>query len=419
MQIAVVGAGMVGVSCALALQRRGLPVTLIDRSPPGSETSHGNAGVLAPSSLIPFNNPSLWRQLPTLLRGRNPGFRYNLRYLARELGWAWQFLNHARARPFAQTVAALDTLITHSRGLHHAWLAQAGIGHRLRDRGWIFLYRSEAAWQASAWARALYARHGVAFENLDPAGLHELEPALQSVFAKGVWFAGAGSVDDPGEVVRAYARLFVDRGGVFQQARVSGLERAVAGGWCVQGVSGTLACADQVVLALGPFGKAFLAQQTGLHLPMAFERGSHMHYAPGPVPLSRPVYDTGGGYVLSPMARGWRLTTGVELNDHESPPSAALRGQLTQAEAKAREALAMGPRLDVQAWQGSRPTLPDSRPMIGPCPGQTGLWLALGHQHIGFSTGPASGELLASLMTGELPFMDARPFAPDRFAGMC
>jgi D-amino-acid dehydrogenase len=403
---------MVGVSCALALQRRGIDVTLVDRLPPGSETSHGNAGMLAPSSLIPFNNPSLWGQLPGLLRGRNPGFRYHSAYLARQLGWGWRFLSNARPAPFQQTLHALHALIGHSRQMHHAWLSEAGIRWRLRDTGWIFLYRSRAAWQAGAWARELYAQHGVAFENLDPEVLRQMEPALRPVFAKGVWFPGADSVDDPAEVVRAYARLFVDRGGRLLQADVRDLQREHGGRWRLLGAQGGLCTADQVVLALGPFGKSFLEQRGYMRVPMAFERGYHMHYAPGAIPLQRPVYDTAGGYVLSPMARGWRLTTGVELNSLDAPAQMA---QLTVSEDKARQALDMGVRLDAQAWQGSRPTLPDSRPMLGACPGQPGLWLALGHQHIGFSTGPASADMLASLMTAETPFMDPAPFSPTRF----
>lgn len=412
MRVAVVGAGMVGVSCALALQQKGLSVTLIDRSPPGSETSHGNAGVLTPSSLIPFNNPTLWRQLPGLLRGKNPGFRYNLPYLVRQLGWAARFLAHARPPEFEKTVAALDALIGLSRGVHLDWLQQAGIRHRLRDDGWLFLYRSEAAWQSGAWARDVYRRFGVAFETLDLAGLRALEPALNPVFDKGVWFPDAGSVDDPAEVVRAYARLFAERGGVWLQSEVKGLQPGPAGGWAVQGASGILCEGDQVVLALGPFSQAFLAQQGWMKLPMAFERGTHMHYAPGPVALRRPIYDTAGGYVLSPMARGWRLTTGVELNAQFAPTRTA---QLTQAEIRAREALVMGASLDTQVWQGSRPTLPDSRPMVGACPGRPGVWLALGHQHIGFSTGPGTGALLADLMLGHAPALDPEPFRPDRF----
>ncbi|MEY3613465.1 MAG: D-amino acid dehydrogenase small subunit [Pseudomonadota bacterium] len=413
MRVTVVGAGMVGVSCALALQQRGLSVTLIDRLPPGSETSHGNAGVLTPSSLIPFNNPALWQQLPALLRGKNPGFRYNLPYLLRQWNWVARFLAHARPQPFERTLTALHALIGHSRGIHLAWLQQAGIRHRLRDNGWIFLYRSETAWQSGAWARDLYTRFGIAFETLDQTGLQAMEPALQPVFSKGVWFPGAGSVDDPAEVVRAYARLFVDGGGSWLQSEVLNLQPGSHGGWTVLGGGGPLCHSDQVVLALGPFSQAFLSKQRLMSLPMAFERGTHMHYAPGPVALNRPIYDTAGGYVLSPMTRGWRLTTGVELNAQQAP---VRNEQLMQAEIRAREAVLMGASLDAQTWQGSRPTLPDSRPMIGACPASPGVWLALGHQHIGFSTGPGTGDLLADLMLGNSPKIDPEPFSPERFA---
>lgn len=412
MHIAIVGAGMVGVSCALALRQRGLQVTLFDRLPPGSATSYGNAGVLAPSSLIPFNHPGLWGQLPTLLRGAHPGFRYQAAYLARQARWTWRFLAHARARPFETTVSALHALIGHSREVHHRWLREAALGHRLRDQGWLVLYRSEAAWRSGAWTRAIYDRYGVAHESLDAAALRALEPGLQPVFARAVWLPGAGSVDDPAGLVRAYADLLTQQGGRFVQAQVRSLGRLADGGWTVLGEQGALCRADQVVVALGPFSKDFLERGHWMRLPMAFERGSHMHYAPGPVPLQRPVYDTAGGYVLSPMAQGWRLTTGVELNDLHAPTS---ERPLQQAESWARQAIAFGNRLDASVWHGSRPTLPDSRPMIGPVTRHPGLWVATGHQHIGFSTGPGTGELLADLMLGRAPAINPAPFSPSRF----
>ena len=214
--------------------------------------------------------------------------------------------------------------------------------------------------------------------------------------------------------MRAYARLFVARGGQWRQFEVQGLQRSSDSGWHVlDGASETGLACDQVVLALGPFARQFMERHGGMRVPMAFERGSHMHYAPGPQPLSRPVSVTAGGYVLSPMARGWRLTTGVELNDSHAPSNTAM---LDVAETRARQALQLGSRLDAQAWLGSRPTLPDSRPMIGACPGQPGMWLATGHQHIGLSTGPATGQLLADLMLGQRPAIDMQPFNPARFA---
>jgi D-amino-acid dehydrogenase len=116
--VIVLGAGIVGVCCALELLRRGATVTLVDKQEPGMETSMGNAGVLARSSLMPFNHPGLWRQLPRLLKNDTVQFRYRPRYLARNLGWAARFLMHARPAVFRETVEALDGLIRLSAPEH-------------------------------------------------------------------------------------------------------------------------------------------------------------------------------------------------------------------------------------------------------------------------------------------------------------
>ena len=154
--------------------------------------------------------------------------------------------------------------------------------------------------------------------------------------------------------------------------------------------------------------------ELGVDIPMGFERGYHMHYAPGGAEnsLQRPIYDTAGGYVLSPMEQGLRLSTGVELNRCDAPMKPV---QLDITEAAARQALPLGRRLEHPLWMGRRPTLPDSRPIIDEMPGRPGLWLAFGHQHIGFSTGPGTA-LLAAMMLGDkqLP-MNPIHFAPAAF----
>lgn len=394
-QVTVLGAGIVGVCCALELQRRGMSVTLVDRQDPGRETSFGNAGVIARSSLMPFNHPGLWAQLPRLLKNDTVQFRYKLNYLARNLGWAARFLLSARPSVFRQTVEALDGLIRLSAPEHLRLLDAAGAAHRLRDTGWIFLYRSEQGWNSGELSRKTFAQYQVPTRVLAPAELAELEPALAPIFHRALWIQGSYSVDDPHEVVAAYAALFRRSGGAFKRMTASGIRRE-GQRWIVQGTQASESLeADRLVVALGPWSKALL-KTTGIDLPMAFERGYHMHYSGVEgASLTRPVYDTGGGYVLSPMARGLRLTTGVELDACEAP---ARPLQLELAEARAREAFPLDRRLDPEAWLGRRPTLPDSRPMIGEAPRHPGLWLALGHQHIGFSTAPGTARVLGELM---------------------
>lgn len=385
---------------------------LIDRNEPGRETSYGNAGVMARSSLMPFNNPGLWSALPKLLRNRSAQFRYNPFFLARNMNWALGFLARARRSVFEETATALDALIRLSAAEHSRLLAEAGASNRLRENGWIFLYRSAAAYAGSQLSRQTFERFGVATETLDPQALSDLEPHLAPIFSHALWIKDTASVDSPGRVVQAYADLFAARGGSVVRREIQGLERDGAGGWLLRDSAGHTLRAHRVIVALGPWAKGFLAP-LGLSVPMAFERGYLMHYgAQGCATLHRPIYDTGGGYVLSPMEEGLRLTTGVELNDLDAAKSLA---QLAMAERSAREAFPLGRRLADEAWMGRRPTLPDSRPMIGEAPRHPGLWLAFGHQHIGFSTGPGTAAVLGALMSGEPSPIDPAPFRPGRF----
>ena len=408
--VAVLGAGIVGVACALELQRRGLDVVLVDRNLPGRETSYGNAGVLARSSLVPFNRPGLWRSLPALLTNRSAGFRYRPTYLARNAAWGMGFLARARPTPYMQTATALDSLIRLSTAEHRRLLGEAGESHRLRENGWIFLYRSEDGFAASRPTRDTLDAFGVSTQVLDAKGVSDLEPSLQPIFPRSLWIRDGASVDSPGGVVAAYARLFAQRGGRIVKDEVRHLSRA-DDRWFLHGAREQMV-ASRVVVALGPWAKQMLTG-LGLKVPMAFERGYHMHFgARGGAGLHRPVYDTAAGYVMSPMESGIRLTTGVELDDIEAPKSLA---QLEVAEVSAREAFPLGDRLEDDAWMGCRPTLPDSRPLIGPVPRLPGLWLAFGHQHIGFSTSTGTALLLGAMMQGEPPPIDARPFEPSRF----
>jgi D-amino-acid dehydrogenase len=152
---------------------------------------------------------------------------------------------------------------------------------------------------------------------------------------------------------------------------------------------------------------------------MAFERGYHRHFKPvAGVSLQRPVYDTAGAYVLSPMVNAagepvLRLTTGVELAGRDAAPNPQ---QLEAAENAARRAMPLKEAVLGSDWLGSRPTTPDSRPVIGEMPQCPGLWLAFGHQHIGFSTGPGTGVLLTELMAGESTSINPAPFSPLRFS---
>lgn len=412
--IVVVGAGMVGVCVALDLLKRGAKVTLIDRRAPGLETSYGNAGVLARSSMMPLNNPGMLRDLPGLLSNQRAALRYSPFYLARNIKWSLKFLINARRSSFDQTAEALDQLIRLSIPIHKAMISLCDQEALLSERGWIFLYRSTVSFEQGHLMRKMLAQFEVPNEVLDATSLHELEPHLAPVFHRALWVKDSASISDPGALVAAYAQRFVAEGGVFKEGAVLGLELGDTPGVLLDG--GETIRSTHCVLCPGPWGKELLTRE-GYRVPMAFERGYHRHFegpeTSGNVPkLGRPIYDTAGGYVLSPMRQGLRLTTGVELNGLSADQNHA---QLDRAEVSARQAIDLGARRKQPTWMGARPTFPDSRPCIGALPEAPGFSVAFGHQHIGFATGPGTARTLGDMLEGQVPPIDPTPFRPDRF----
>jgi D-amino-acid dehydrogenase len=407
-EVVVLGAGIVGVSTAYAARARGMSVILVDRREPGSETSYGNAGIISSSSVTPLNNPSLWKSLPKYLTNRHAALRWNPFWAARNAGWVARFLADTSPSRLKPRADALRGLIGASAKLHREWIVQAGAGHRLRETGSLKAWRSNSVETASQ-ERALLAEYGIASQLLDRQAISAIEPDIVPVYKVGLLHSESASVDSPGAVVKAYAQMFAGAGGVIRQSEA----KAIApdgDGWRVSLSSGEIS-ARHVVVALGPWS-ADLLRPLGYRVPLAVERGYHREFRPNPArTLRRPIYDVDGAFFMTPMERGIRVSSGVELTDRDAPSSFA---QIEQVVPLAREVVEFGdPVGDV--WRGARPTLPDSLPMIGPAPRHRGLWLAFGNQHIGFTTGPATGAAIAAMIAGAPPPFDAAAFAPGRY----
>lgn len=400
---------MVGVSCALALQQRGITVTLIDRREPGRETSYGNAGVLARSSIVPLNNPGLFSKLASYLGNRHPALHLDWRRALTRPGWMLRFLWEARPSRAAARIAALDSLTASTLERHRSLMAEAGVSHRLRETGTLKVWRTEAGHAAAKAEHDFLAAHGIASQVLDRQGISGVEPSLNPIFHAGLLCLENASVDSPGAVTAAYAGLFAKRGGAIVQARVETLARN-GNGWQARTDKGSFD-AEIAVVALGPWSMDLLAP-LGLDSKLDVERGYHRHLMPKDgASLSRPVYDVDAAYFMAPMEQGYRITSGVDLSLREAPDN---HRQIDAVTASAREAFPLG-EVTGETWRGARPTLPDSLPMIGQAPRHPGLWLAFGNQHIGFSTGPITGEIIAAMVCGEAPPVDPTPFRPGRY----
>ena len=405
----ILGAGIIGVSTALHLQARGHAVCLIDKKDPGEGTSYGNAGLIERSSVIPYSFP---RGLANLIKyglNNRTDVRYDLAYMPKLAPWLFQFWRHSSADGLAKATKAMLPLVEASVTEHDFLIGQAGCQNLVQDKGWLEAFCSEQAFDAFVKTLPSLDRFGLNYKVLDNTGFAATEPSMRNI-AGAVHWLDPKTVSDPSALVKAYASLFTQRGGVFLHGDASTLQQQ-SDGWSVR--ASEPVTARNVVAALGPQSH-LIYDKAGMKLPMAVKRGTHLHFSlDDGAALNHPVVEVEGGYVLAPMRQGMRLTTGIEFAAPDAPANRIL---LDRAEKRARKVLpSLGKPVEAQPWLGLRPCMPDMRPVIGQVPNKPGLWMNFGHAHHGLTLGPASGRLLAELMTGEKPFIPAEPYSASRF----
>jgi D-amino-acid dehydrogenase len=406
----VLGAGIVGTSIALHLVKRGLSVSLLDWGGPGEQTSYGNAGVIEGNTVFPPAFPHDFERLLRVALKRSPEANYHLLFLPRVAPWLIEFYKESEPARLAEMARLMRPLFARALAEHEALMEESGATRYLRKNGWVKVYRSDRAFVATKQERELGASFGIPLHVLDVDGVRALEPSIAPVFRHATYWEGAASVSNPLAVTQAFAKRFVALGGIILTGDARSLHRA-DGRWRVDTVEGHVD-ANAAIVSLGPWAPDLL-EPLGVRLPLGIKRGYHRHFGrQGNASLARPVVDVENGYCLAPMEQGIRVTTGAEFAARDAPPTPVQFERLLPA---AKTLFPLGQPLEAEAWLGRRPCFADSRPVIGPAPGQPSLWLAYGHGHWGLTLGPATGRLIAEMITGATPFCDPKPYGAERF----
>ncbi|SDE15757.1 NAD(P)/FAD-dependent oxidoreductase [Belnapia rosea] len=407
----VLGAGMVGVSVALHLQRRGYEVVLLDRQGPGEGASFGNGGLIQREAVYPHPFPRALAELRRIAGNRAIDVAYHPLALPGFVSPLLRYWWNSEPTRYLQAVLAYSRLIATCLDEHLALARGTEAMALLRPIGWMRLFNEPRLLDAAlAQAETAWRDYGVNFTALDSQALAEAEPHLLVGRLGAIHWTDPLSVSDPHALTLAYAGMFAEAGGSIVLGDAATLQRAGAG-WRVQGKAGPVEAAE-VVVALGA-ASVEVTRRLGYAPPLFGKRGYHLHFGlRGNATLNRPVLDTESGFLLAPMRAGIRLTTGAEFARPDAPPSPV---QLERAEPVARQLLPLAERVEDKPWMGVRPCTPDMLPVIGPLPGQQGAWCAFGHAHQGLTLGPTTGRLLSEMMLGEAPFVSPEPYRADRF----
>lgn len=400
-QIAVIGAGIVGLTCALRLHQAGYEVVIVAPEDDETGASYGNAGVIADYAVMPVGTPDVLRDLPRLLFDRDSPLAIRHAAIGTLAPWLLRFAREClpgRARANAQAIAALLAPAT------QAWrdlATQIGARDQLKAHGSIYLY--ERLDQAVDLSR--YRRFGIRVDALGGDELGQLEPGLRGQDG-GAFFPDTVTVHDPATLLRALREAVADIPRLY--APVQRLVRT-APGLHLTGPGLDLRAA-RVVLAAGAWSGR-LAAMAGDRVPLDTERGYHLEYDLSDPPLLRQTSPVARGFYLCPMAGRLRVAGTVELGGLSAPP-APHRWALLD-----RGARAILPDLPDPArrWMGCRPSLPDSRPVIGPSRQGADVIHAFGHGHLGLTLAPVTAQMVVDLVAGRTPMLDPTPYRADRF----
>ena len=409
-RVAVIGAGIIGAATALVLQRRGLSVTLVDASEPGMGCSYGNGGAISPDFCVPASLPGMLARVPRWFADPEGPLVVRWSRVPAAAPWLMRWIRAGSMDRVQASSAALRALHAPSLSLYDALLGPHARG-LIETTGQIYVWRSAAASPTEALARALREQHGVVTRSLDADAIREMDPNLAAGFTRGLFFPDNGHTVNPLRLVRTLVQLFVEAGGTVQRRKVRRFQatgREVSAAQCAGAPD---VVADTYVLATGIDSRKFAAV-LGDRVALEAERGYHVML---PDPGVRPrikISNRDHMFGLTPMEHGVRISGTVEF----APPGAPMN------ERRARSLLAHARRMypglngeGAQLWMGSRPSTPDSLPVIGRARRATNVVYAFGHGHTGLTGAPMTAEIVASIVTGAAPPIDAAPFAPTRF----
>ncbi len=408
--VLVIGAGVVGLSTALYLQRAGVQVAILDPLGPAGGASFGNAGMLSPDTATPIAMPGMLRKVPGWLRDPLGPLAVRPSYFPRALPWLLQWVKAGQLQRVLAVSDAMRALHSDTLTCWRELLGDALYHDLIRPSGQVSVWEGDDASPTEAIEQQIRDRHGIAAQQLNADELRQMFPGLARDITRGLFVPGNGYTVSPQRIVHSLAEMFRAAGGSIIAERAMKLIPNEGGGWLAM-TNIANRYADHVVVAAGAWS-AQLLTPLGIRVPLETERGYHaMLFSPSvtpPIPISSKTR----AFFMTPMEDGLRVAGTVEIAGLDAPPNERRAQVLVEHARRLFPGLQAG---EVRYWMGFRPSTPDSLPILGPVQRRPGLYLAFGHGHFGMSGGPPSGRLLARLITGQPSGIDPSPYDARRF----
>lgn len=411
-QAIVIGAGIVGICAALALQDKGFKVSVIDRDGAAEGASHGNAGVISPWSCVPQSLPGIWRQVPKWLLDPEGPLAVRWSYAPRLSPWLMKFFQAGVRHRLPAIADAMLAVNRPSVDMYQQLLAGTGEEFLVKECLYLHVYRAIDGADPDALPWRLRRERGVPLEVVRNGEVQELEPEISPAIKSAMVVKRQGRAVNPGRLGKVLAAKAQTQGARFVRGRVTRIVPASDGGYRIDTDQGCHAT-HTVILAAGAWSVRLLSA-LGVRVPLEAERGYHLVFKDPGLSLSHSILDADRKFVTSSMEMGVRSAGTAEFAGLDAAPN------YRRARVFMRHTKALLPNLNTDSceeWMGTRPASPDSVPYIGPIPGHPRIFCGFGHGHLGLTGAPMTGRMLAALVAGEPLNVDMTAYRLDRFDG--
>lgn len=409
--IAVIGAGVVGLSTALYLRRSGRDVTIIDPLPPPGGASYGNAGMISADTSVPIALPGMLRKVPSWLTDPLGPLAVRPSYFPKALPWLMRWIAASRMPRVLEISDAMRALHKDAFLCWKELLGPQNFADLVRPAGQVHVWETDAETPGAALERQLRERQGIASQALTSDDLRQMFPGISTAVRRGVLVPGNGYTVSPQRIVQTLHRLFLEAGGRVVPENVMKIMPREDGGYDLMTNVG-FHTAQQIVVAAGAWSVRLL-KPLGVSVPLETERGYHVMLPTPNVSLTTTLSNKSRSFGVTPMEQGLRVAGTVEIAGLDAPPDER------RAKALLANVRTMFPDVNTDGhrfWMGFRPSTPDSLPIVGEVAGRPGLFLAVGHGHFGMTGGPPSGRLLSQLINHQPTAFNAAAYGPQRFA---
>lgn len=409
-EVAVIGAGIIGLSVAWALRREGRQVILLDPTGISEMTSKGNASAIAVSDILPLASPGILRKAPRWFFDPLGPLSIPITYLPRLLPWLWRFWLASFPARFKASIAAQAALMALSDKAWQELIGEMELESEVRQNGALYLYESEREFRYNLSSWALRDEFSISYDHVESGELRALEPTLSPRFTRATrvpqWFY----FSDPYIVSQKIADNLMANGVAFRQEKVlsiapgeSSNELRLEDGASIQ--------TKWVVIASGAWSNE-LTRPLGDNLPLETERGYNTTIPNPGIEISHELIFSNHGFVATQLDTGLRIGGADELAGLKRAPNFA------RSKAMVTTAKAFLPGLKSEGgveWMGHRPSFPDSLPVISPASGHPQILYAFGHGHLGLTQAAATGQIIAAILADRAQPIDLSPFSATRF----